>query len=128
MVNIRTESESLAEVGRRLSLAKGCGPARLCLFLNLKIKTLFTKKTTDIGGKVGGSVTYQILRRVTGKDGWGAEAEPRRRGRGRKQLQSALKTFPTTIFYLSTYQQVPFPPHHELIQVTTSSHPRDTDP
>ena len=68
-------------------------------------------------------MTYQILRRVTGKDGRGAEAEPRRRGRGRKQLQSALKTFPTTIFYLSTYQQVPFPPHHELIQVTSHKFP-----
>ena len=91
-VNIRTESESLAEVGRRLSLEKSCGAARLCcLFLNLKIKTLFTKRTRDIGEKVGGSVTYQILRGVTGKDGRGGEAESQRRRRGRKQLQSALK-------------------------------------
>ena len=93
-VNIRTESESLAEVGRRLSLEKSCGAARLCcLFLNLKIKTLFTKRTRDIGEKVGGSVTYQILRGVTGKDGRGGKAESQRRRRGRKQLQSALKNF-----------------------------------
>ena len=64
-------------------------------------------------------MTYQILRRVTGKNGrWGGEAKSQRRGRGREQLQSALKkTFLTTIFYLSTHQQVPFLPHHELIQV-----------
>ena len=91
LVNIRTESESLAGVGRRLSVEIGCGPARLCLFLNLKIKTLFTKKTTDIGGKLGGSATYQILRQVGGKDGRGGEARSQRRGIGRKQLQSALK-------------------------------------
>ena len=35
---------SLGEAGRRLGVANTRGRARLCLFLNLKIKTLFTPK------------------------------------------------------------------------------------
>ena len=58
-----------------------------------KVWRLFTKKTKDIGEKVGGSVTYQILRRlVGGEDGRAVEGRPRRRAvGGRKELQSALK-------------------------------------
>ena len=106
--------------GKTTEFGKRLRPSSPLSISEFEDKNFVYQKTTDIGGKVGGGVTYQILGGVSGKDGRrGAEAKSPRRGRGRKQLQSALKTFPTTIFYLSTYQQVPFPPHHELIQVTS---------
>ena len=43
---------SLEEAGRRLGVANTRGRARLCLFLNLKIKTLFTKKLQTLEEKL----------------------------------------------------------------------------
>ena len=55
---------SLGGAGRRLAEANTRGRARLCLFLNLKIKTLFTKKIQRLklkGRQRRGRGGYQTL-------------------------------------------------------------------
>ena len=67
---------SLGEAGRRLGVANTRGRARLCLFLNLKIKTLFTPQTKNTTIKIERPTKERPRWMSDFGDGWCRGGEP----------------------------------------------------